>query len=389
MQRNIRSLGALTAALVCAGASAQHVFDVVAMRGQPAPGIAGATFNTPLLRGVGPTGHVLFEASLMGVPPGTLRSTWVWHNGGLRLVVRDGDPAVGIPGNGTVSNVRVGHVDADGRVLWVSGVRFATPAGEAMWRETDSGRALIAYDGDPLPGASGGTVLSVLGMMDVGGLGAAARISENAAGGTRPVYYGLEGATPLLLARHGEPAPLFGPNATWDLSTGYPVRADGQGNFLFRAAAQNPAVTAALVYGPMGSQQVLAATGAPVPGMPGTLFGGVDGYDMSDDGTAVFAATLAGTQRAVFTGTPGSLTLLVKDGDPAPGLGNCVVQGAGYAGEGQQPQVVAGPGGVVSFVSLIARTDAVVSFLAAYRRGPGGPVASSRSSTVSASPGRT
>lgn len=83
----------------------------------------------------------------------------------------------------------------------------------------------------------------------------------------------------------------------------------------------------ALFWGPAGAIQLMAREGTQVPGLPvGDLFGSVSlsrqYYKLNSSGTAVFPTDLQGAasteDAALFTGVPGAINLVAREGDPSP-----------------------------------------------------------------------
>lgn len=81
-----------------------------------------------------------------------------------------------------------------------------------------------------------------------------------------------------------------------------------------------------------GALSLLVREGDPAPGITDATFADFPyAIGIGDDGTVGFLARLGGTgvtandELTVWTGRPGALKLVAREGDPAPGLGNDVV----------------------------------------------------------------
>ena len=103
-----------------------------------------------------------------------------------------------------------------------------------------------------------------------------------------------------------------------------------------------------------GAVELVVIEGEQVPGLPAGVVWGPDGNDyepaINANGTIVFSARLAGAgvtmsnDDAIFIGEPGSLTMVAREGDPAPGLGAGVT--FGRVSRRDYRTQLDGPGGV-------------------------------------------
>lgn len=96
------------------------------------------------------------------------------------------------------------------------------------------------------------------------------------------------------------------------------------------------------------SANVVVYSGQPVPGVPGVTIStasGMDSASIDDSGAVIFRARLAGTgvtpqnERAILRGsTYGNLAVLIRSGDPAPGLPGLTLNTAATTGVGGSPR---------------------------------------------------
>lgn len=100
----------------------------VALDGQIAPGAGGATFQSVDVPTINDAGQVIFTGDLLEVPG---RGIWSYSAAsGLELVVRDGDPIPGAPGESFVS-VSPGNLNDAGEIAFA--------AGDAIWKRGSDG----------------------------------------------------------------------------------------------------------------------------------------------------------------------------------------------------------------------------------------------------------
>jgi hypothetical protein len=135
----------------------------------------------------------------------------------------------------------------------------------------------------------------------------------------------------LKCAHEGEPVPQV-PGATFSYL--FPPEIDGAGNVLFSGsmtgAGIGPSNNEGIWYGQPGAMSLVARDGWPAPDLPGVVYSSVSsvGEACSKDGYIVFTAYLTGSgvtpdvnDKAVFCGSPGELHLVKRTGDPVPEVG--------------------------------------------------------------------
>ena len=136
------------------------LLDVVAMRGDPAPGTthAFADFHSESMNRVG---DIAFRATLLAAPGVTsANNAGLWRFGrigGIELIAREGDP---VPGGGAVFE-RFGAVEigANGLVVfqaYLSGDGIDSSNDGSIWRRDPFGNMrIVAREGDTAPGTGG------------------------------------------------------------------------------------------------------------------------------------------------------------------------------------------------------------------------------------------
>ncbi|MBL8860165.1 MAG: hypothetical protein JNL28_16765 [Planctomycetes bacterium] len=446
------ALGAILSALTTA-ATAQSFLEtngqLVAVSGGPTPGLAGATFggngafDTPQ---IDESGSVLFRAQFTGGgasgaddralfygPAGGLQmmtrngfqapgmapgititaapvsggltslfrlspggaSAWVtsvWNGGTTTsndtavyggtqaspiLLAREGDPAIGTAGANYSSqfistlSLNVLSATANGNICF----RSLLANGDVVTTPTPNNEAIYIYDatsnttqmlfrkGDPLPGAGGFVVSAVTGpatpyvlhMNNSGQVFWEAQINltigtplPTAQDNQVLLLSSLSGGH-TLIAREGDAAPGTGGDflgasggiSTWAATGSCFTPA---GDILLKSDIKGPGTTAAvndqgLFHKPAaGSLALIIRRGDPAPGAPGTTLNTITNSSMmlNSNGQYVFTGTLAGATTANDggiwygnTNVPGSLALLAREGDAAPGtlgasLGNAL-----------------------------------------------------------------
>ena len=270
-------------------ARAQMPFTTIALSGQPAPGIPGATIASVRDSIVtGPAGHVALWASFSG--PGISHSAdealWVGRPGSLQLVARANDPAPEVDDHAVFSNFSYETVvNSTGQVAFRAAI--------VVRGVDDEVPDYAIYAGSP-----GSLKLLARSARTVPELDTTTRIGWD----LRPLAYNASGQVALIAG-------------------------------LFSDTPDAPYQQGVLVGAP-GSLKFIAKTGQQAPGFPqGLVYHGYasDGDDfavqrLTDAGRVLFAADVIHPdstdtpRRAFWTGTPGSVQRLVYDGQPAPSI---------------------------------------------------------------------
>lgn len=250
------------------------------------------------------------------------------------------------PAPGTPAGVRFGSfsdqnpvaINAAGQSgfsasLYGPGVTNET--GYGLWAGAPGALGMVKRAGDPAPGTLAGVTFGNF-IPDVT-LNAAGRMSFYSfinGPGTNTSNQGIWSGAPgnvVLLAREGDPAPGTSAGTRYlDLGFLPKINAAGQSSFYASLAGTDVTVDDDTAYylGAPGSVALLAREGNPAPGLPaGVKYGELDGNPprLNAAGKAAFATPLtgpgvtSGNNLALWSGAPGSVALLARKGSPAPG----------------------------------------------------------------------
>jgi hypothetical protein len=271
-------------------------YTMIARKGDVAPGTGGATYSTNFSgisqQGacVNANGHVLFQSSLAGAGVVTANNAalFVGPYNALQLMLRKGDVAPGgeiVSALGFINQMNAnGQVAADVSFQAGSGTNPVTVANDkALWIYTPgSGLAQLVREGDAAPIA--GTFY-----------GNATNSWSPAAGAT------CFNASAQVMLRA-------------DLTGAVTAGADDMAIFLLSASGN----------------QVVFRRGDAAPGVPGANLQTSNDSSMclSDSGRVAFQCSMFQTgsvtsanDTGIWTGTPGNLVLVAREGDVAPGTG--------------------------------------------------------------------
>lgn len=313
-----------------------YTFETVALTGDIAPGTGGATFSDFTNPTMNDSGDVAFRGELVGagVTGANNFGAYAQSGGILGLVLRDDDPAPGVPG----STVRVGlpvinnigDVSLGSRLV---GGGVTTANDQVLYTESGGSVGLVARTGDVAPG-TGGAVH-----------GDFARPLHNDSGDTAFVDQGLSGggATPAnnsalfqdaggtlgLVVREGDVAPGTG-GALFSEFISSP-RINASGDLAFRGPLTGGGTTAANDSGifaqTAGVLGLRAREGDVAPGTGGAVFSEFNDPGFNDGGDTAFVALLLGAgvtglnDQGLFAENGGGLDLVTRKGDVAPGTG--------------------------------------------------------------------
>jgi hypothetical protein len=160
---------------ICAFARGQDLIqtnaNIITYSGQPVPGAPGITFSTTTLFNfvsMDDNGFAVFQARMVGTGVTTTNDRAIFrgsNTGNLGIIARNGDPAPGLPGL-TLQTATTGGVGgsprttSDGRLFWGSnllGPGVVTTNDTALFGGYAGSQVLIAREGDPAPGTTGAT----------------------------------------------------------------------------------------------------------------------------------------------------------------------------------------------------------------------------------------
>lgn len=334
--------------------SSQLTFETVALTGDPAPGTTDVffAFNNGLFDGLEPAiddqGRAALFAFLSHVDTG-IWSQGAGAGGTLGLVARNGDPAPGLPA-GTVftgfTNIEVPSPPqiGGGRTYFIAALSGFSTSEFSLWEHDGQSLIPVVVHGDPAPGLPG-AMLSTPGAAVNGNGDAIVRASLFGAGvstsSDEALFTNRSGALERI-AREGDQAPgtpagvVFGvgglgasPATFNEVAFNEAGRVAVQADLL--GADVNSFNDEALFVEQGGALTLLVREGDPAPAGSGggVTFGGnsvsfdLQNLSFNDLGHIAFFAELGGainTTLASFSNHAGELVEVMRSGDPVPGV---------------------------------------------------------------------
>jgi hypothetical protein len=150
---------------------------------------------------------------------------------------------------------------------------------------------------------------------------------------TEQAIYFEQGGTLELVMRNGDPAPGAGPGAIF-LTNGFFALAPtiAAGRIAFRGVASVPGsfATGGIWSGPPDDLQLVALANTQAPGLPAGVNLGIAGFVFNTSGHTLMGSFLSGSgvntnnDESLWSDRGGSLSLVVREGDPAPGTDGAV-----------------------------------------------------------------
>jgi len=342
----------------------------VALTGEVAPGTEPGLmlggFVDPVINA---KGQVSFVAGFEGQEIGSINGTGIWseHTGSLRLVAKEGNQAPGMEPGVLFGPIFARPLNIEsGRVFFSStlnGPGVDDIIGTSVWSKGSGALTLVYKSGDPAPGTNPGVVFFNPGSSSLGfsvnGSGQAAFFErvvgpgvDNVGGpddeGVGANEYGLwvsAGGSLALVARNGDPAPGAGAAVVFSHSfLGVTPVLNDAGQVAFRGRLIGPGVIGPFVSGTnnigiwsgaAGSLALVARAGDPAPDTDeGVVFRTFHSApSLNGSGQTAFVGSLAGpgvdgaNNMGLWSEGSGSLRLVVREGDAAPGTGPGVVFG--------------------------------------------------------------
>jgi len=310
-------------------------FELLEMTGEPAPGTADAEFFEINLPNIADNGAIAFSGGLTG-PGVTSTSTfgqWVYREGEAgQLVVRQGDPYPTFPGE-VITAVPTGSpvMNTSGEIL----VDIAISNGEAALAEfLESGLSEIVDSTATTPGIKMGSFFPGLFSLSLSRQSySPSRIFAFDSFFTSPVQ-GLSVAAWLrsslieLLLAEEDLVPDIG--VVEILAGSLRTNDTGEVITLIQADDGDPLTTHfALIGATPTTTRIIAENGDSAPGVPGATlqFDGIsgEGYVFNANGHVAFTSRIddgsgdVGRNEAMSTDVGGDLTMLLREGEPAPG----------------------------------------------------------------------
>jgi hypothetical protein len=336
---------------VLAGPLPPHV-RVVALSGRQAPGTpAGTTFFflTPSAfdgaPAIGPDSTIGFAGTLSDGTAGF----WLDRGSGPSLLSQSGTHAPGTD-PGVVFSQRISEaiIFSPPRLARGHALLFNTITGpgvdfinnQGLWNLADNGLDLVVRSDQPAPGIAGAR----LGAINVRALDAAGRaVFSTALAGVltgfndQSIWRASPDGALELLEREGDAAPGAGLGVVFANPVSpfaFPIIiANGAGDVLFQGNLHGPGADVsndeALFIRDAAGARLLVREGDPVPGMPGFVFRAgatagfnTDDFSINDDSRIAMVATVesaTGIASALLADLGNGLELIARSGDPAPG----------------------------------------------------------------------
>ena len=269
----------------------------------------------------------------------------------LRKIALTGEPAPGTPAGTTFRGFSGPRLDASRRVAFyafLDGPGVEPTNDQGIWSRQSGSLELVARTGAPAPGTLGAVFSNLfLGANNPPALGVDAagtiRFLARVTGGdvcdcngngvldNDTGWWSDEGGELALVARANGQVPGLPPGVLFDTLVGAPiVAADGKVAQLFviKGAGVGFANGQGIMSDAGGELSMIARAGDPAPGLPaGVTFGFFGRPFIGPTGSTSFFASLAGAgvteinDDSLWAERQGDLTMLVRQGDPAPGGG--------------------------------------------------------------------
>ena len=326
-------------ALVCLGitswASAGEVtFRTVALSGDVAPGTAGLTY---LVFSEPPSINSAGQTAFAAITTDGLASIWSEGSGALALVARVLDQAPGAP-DGSLFILFFNSTNAfsrpplndSGHTTFNATLTGPAIGSRGIWSDESGTLAVVARGDDQAPGTGKGVKFldsffwsRSPRFNNAGQIAFTATLTgpdvvfTNDAG----VWAGSTGAV-ALVAREGDPAPGTAPGVVFGNGITTEPVLNGAGEVVFTTTLTGPGVDASnnsgLWAGGAGSLGLVVRAGDVAPGA-GANFLGFQDPVLNDLGQTAFKGTLVDFTIGVCSEETGSLSLVALQGDHAPG----------------------------------------------------------------------
>ena len=324
-------------------AHAQVSFTTVALSGQPAPGIPGASIGSVHESIVmGSAGHVALWATICG--PGIVHggddALWLGRPGSLQLVARADDPAPQVDDNAVFSNFDYFTlVSSTGQIFFNSAIVVRGVDDEmpdyAIYSGTPGSLKLLARSGRTIPGVEPSTRLQPylwsFACNASGQVALASMISSDQPEivAQQGVLIGAPGSFKLI-AKTGQQAPGFPQGFVYHGGDGSDFtihRLSAAGQVLFSADVSKPDTNEflgrAFWTGDADSVQRVLYHGQPAPGVEAGRVIRYPTLSMNASGQIVLVCGLSETdslESALYVGAPDNLRLIARSGQQAPGM---------------------------------------------------------------------
>ena len=352
-----------TSKTVTIAAGQEGIFQTraVVLAGDPAPGTPpGVCLTDVYTPSLNDHEEIVLGAIVdgPGVTESNDRGYWVATPVGLALIAREGDQAPGVP-NGVVfrNDAFSQHpcLSIAARATfraYLAGPGIDPSNDEGIWSGTPGSVVLVARMGDPAPGTAAGVTYAQLWNPVANAVGELAfwgRLTGSGVTGANEegVWIGTPGNLSIL-ARSGDPAP--GTSAQFHRFCCTGITFNSAGEVVLKALLQGAGVGVSNDHGhwagPPGGLSLIAREGDAAPDTPP----GVTFRDLAHSvprinrtGEIAFDAGLTGpgvtsaNDSGLWTNAPGTVTLIAREGDRAPGTPPNVLFGGMYNGGARPP----------------------------------------------------
>lgn len=322
---------------------------LAAREGTQAPGAPlGAAFSeTFRLTGFNGASQVAFQGVLSsgagGVSGANDDGIWTNVGGSFNLLAREGSPAAGASG-ASFGPLEFPRLNAAGEIVFKGSLAAGAAANnnEGIWAFRNGTLDLVAREGQPAPGAPAGTHFGGSNLdltsfsppliSDDGSVVFAANFGAGAISTDRGIWSDRAGSLDLIV-RTGDQAPgtPAGTKIAFIIDSS---RINGLGQLAgYWQLAGGDVIDNVNERGIWaegnGSLELVARSGDPAPGTPaGTVFGGLSPPSFNDAGKVAFYASLSGSNaelnsnnnEGIWTNRSGGLSLVMREGDQAPTL---------------------------------------------------------------------
>ncbi len=316
------------------------LLSLVARTGDTAPGtelgVVYSAVASPVLNGAGQTA---FEGSLTGpgVDSTNISGIWSEGTGSLSLVAREGGTAPGAGPGVVYSELFFNPIlNGAGQTAFsgaLTGPGVDSTSNTGVWSEGSGSLSLVAQAGDAAPGMEAGVVFAQTGSnLTFNGAGQTAFVSDLIGPDvdfSNNFSIWSEGSGSLnLVARQGDAAPGTGPGVVWDGFNGPTL--NGAGQIAFQGFVQSTGVGSTGIWSEgSGLLSLVASEGDAAPGTgPGGVFSTFDvPIVINDAGQTMFLGRVSGSgvdptnNTGIWSEGSGSLNLVAREGDAAPGTG--------------------------------------------------------------------
>jgi hypothetical protein len=311
--------------------------QLIAMGGEPVPGLNAQWFGMGSLV-FNAAGHVAFHGGLQGdeITPGS-DSSVVWLDAGTpKLIARSGN-ATPIHGlfhsfNGLALN-ESGHLIFNGTFV---GEDDPDQFEHGVWSTKTGVLAPVLLDGQPLP--DGGVVRLHYGFgyafNEAHEISFSATGPASGTGKADSVIWTNAGGTLRPVLRTGDPAPgtsdTFGHNIR---SPRHDLNESGQLVFPFALSSSPSGLSSGIWKNTQPGIQAVAIEDQPIEGTSVRVHNVYHSAEINNSGQTLFEGRVAEdlldhrNDEAIFTEKDGKLRLVVREGQPAPGI-NAVFDGA-------------------------------------------------------------